>query len=197
MVKEKIKESDKVINNWLRINNAMSSIGLANLLLSITNISLVVFTVVLYSRAPIVVLTDKNDSRYYISSKNDTEIKKGTIQRHIKKYVNHRYKWNDFNRTKIAKSVEYLTTKGFNKKVINELVTLRKQFKGKLSQRITEVKVIVSDKSTLAKFDRVLRVSGIPFIIPTEISFRLVKGISHSLNPSGLEIDGITIHEKR
>lgn len=192
MQKNSINET---LNNWLKINRSIARLSIASLIQGIANIVLLIFAIMLYSKSPIVVLTDGKDARFYQSQKAEIKISEGVIKRHIEKFIYQRYKWDKLDVKKISKSLSYLTTKGFNKRVQLELKKLRAELKGHLSQDITDIKVIVTDKDTVASFDRVLRVNGVPLLIPTQMSFKIVKGDRHSLNPSGLEINGITIHE--
>jgi hypothetical protein len=191
------KLKNEVINNWLQINTSVGRLSLVNLIQVIANSALIVFAIILYSKDPIVAMTNGKDTVFYQSVNSSSEIKEGTIKRHVKEYINLRYKWDALDHEKIFRSLVHLTTTGFNRKTYLELKKLKEQFKGTLSQSITEVDVIVTKTKTIAKFDRVLRVNNIPLLIPTQMSFEIIKGSRHAQNPAGLEINGVTIHEER
>lgn len=191
------KLKNEVINNWLRINTSIGRLSLVNLIQVVANLTLIVFTIILYSQDPIVAMTNGTDTIFYQSVNSSSEIKEGTIKRHIQQYIDLRYKWDALDHQKISKSLMNLTTSGFNRKTYLELSKLKEQFKGTLSQSITDVHVIVTKTKTIAKFDRVLRVNDIPLLIPTQMSFEIIKGSRHAQNPTGLEINGVTIHEER
>ena len=87
-------------------------------------------------------------------------------------------RWSEFNATVIVKNIHPFATDGLREKLKNYFTKkLQKEFKGKrVTQDIANLKVIVSKKHVIASFDKVLRVNNIPLVVPTELSFELIKG---------------------
>lgn len=148
---------------------------------------------------PIVVTKNGQNSLYSFGEREVIQITKNNIKDFIQKYIFLRYEWGgELNVKEVVKRLEPLTTDGFKRKTAILLDGLRtKDFKGKsLDQGHTLPRVVVNDKSTTASFDRVLRINGVSLVIPTQISFSLVKGEKTVWNELGLYVNGTTIHEQ-
>ena len=183
------------INHWVEINEAASYFKLMGLILGITNLGLIGICLLLYFKSPIVALLKEDDVFYLAGQKRKVTLGKGTIERHIRRFIKGHYEWGKLEEKRIARDIKSLVTKGLYQKVLTDLEKLKGQFKGKLSQKITSVEVKITAKEAWAKFDRVLRVNEIPLVIPTEISFGFIQGVKHKFNPSGLEINSLKVHE--
>ena len=185
------------INNWLEINKYTHFLKKLNIWQLMINIVLSFFCLTLYNRSPVVALVGKTDTHFLPAKKSSAPLQKGTLKRHIEKFVKGRYEWEKFSIVLIVKNISPLVTEGFQKRLLAELKEMKGQFQEKkLNQAIAGLKIIVTKEKTMAIFDRILRIDGIPLIIPTELSFKLVQGQASQFNPSGLEINGVLIHEK-
>lgn len=152
----------------------------------------------LTDKTPIVVEKSRQDQKFYVGKKQNVEVQRSNIKRLISEYISLRYKWKDeLNVNQIAKNITPFVTEGFKRKVTSKLVTLRdKELRGKkVTQRHTKANIVITKDKTIASFDRVLRVNGIPLLVPTQITFRLVRGDVTVWNKLGLYINGIVIHE--
>ena len=151
----------------------------------------------LNDKTPLVIKEECDDFTYFMGSRKEIALTEKNIQRFISNYVNLRYKWKELNPVVIANSISPMVTDGFKRKTQKELEGMRnKGFKDKkLVQSLSNIEVRVTKSRTVAIFDRILRVNGIPLLIPTQISFFLVRGEKSFWNQMGLFVDGITIHE--
>lgn len=115
----------------------------------------------------------------------------------IEEFIKVRYEWPIFEPQTILKKIEPYTTEAFRFKLQEEFG--KKSFQNKtgesIEQSVARIRPTVTDKSILASFDRILRINGIPVVVPTEISVLLSEGPRTFSNPLGLYINGIIEHE--
>ncbi len=196
MPSNEIKESN-VHNQWTWINRMLFIYKAAGAGLAIVCLMLVCLALVLSSRKPIVALNTGEEVLYFPGQKMNVDLNEAAIERFIKRYVKMAYEWEVLDPDKITRQLAPLVTDGFREK---EFLLLRqrkeKEFVGKtVRQNVSGLTVQVTKDSTIALFDVVLRVDGIPLIVPTQISFELVRGPTTEWNPIGLYINGETLHE--
>ncbi len=193
------KEDNRTISQWSSVNHMLHTLKWCCFSLLGLSITLCVLCFNLQDKTPIVVKESPTGELYYLSgSKQKVPIKEENIKRFVEKYIELRYEWNGhLNIEGISQDISPFVTNGFRKKTVLQLKRLQnKEFKGKkLDQGHSKPRVIITDKSTTASFDRILRINGIPLPIPTEISFNLVRGQVSYWNRLGLYINGMTIHE--
>ena len=151
----------------------------------------------LANKSPVVILSDENDFFYFPGKHSQVELTETDIKRFVERFVKKYYEWNDMNPEVIIKSIEPLATDGFKEQVLAQLKFRKeKEFLGKkIQQSVSGISVQVTKESTIAVFDVVLRVEGIPLIVPTQASFQLVKGPQTEWNPMGLYVNSINMHE--
>lgn len=188
---------DKIFSQWTALNHVLFIYKVIGLGLVGLSLVLTVLCFYLSDRTPLVVKDNGDGYTYLMGHRQDVPLQKENIEKFIRQYVGLRYRWDSPDIEKIAANVAPLVTRGFRKKSLLELKALTgDDFKDKkLKQSISDIEVTVTDKSTVAEFDRILRVNGIPLVIPTQISFALVKGTRSYWNRLGLLINGVTIHE--
>ncbi len=153
----------------------------------------------LVNQNPIVVITKENEISFHQGHYLGVSLNEDNIKHFVEKFVDRFYNWGDLNPEMIFKSIEPFITDGLKESTLKNLkVRKEKDFFGKkLQQSVAGLSVQVTKESTIAIFDVVLRVDGIPLVIQTQISFQLVKGIQTEWNPIGLYINNIIIHEGR
>jgi hypothetical protein len=192
-----LKKENKTVNQWMALNHVLfiyKAIGLG-----LVGLVLVLGVLCFYvsDRTPLVVKEQCGETQHLVGARKDVPINEEHIKSFVKSYVRLRYIWEEVNLKKTLLDIRPFVTSGFSKKTGLELKNfMSDEFKDKkLSQKISGIDVMVTDKSTIATFDRILRVNGIPLIIPTQMSFALVKGERSYWNTLGLLINGVTIHE--
>jgi hypothetical protein len=192
------KEKNKTVSQWMFVNNMQHVLKATIGLLTVYCFVITTLCFTLQDKTPIVA-KDVNGEIFYLSGeKKKIPVQKGNIRRLIDTYIKLRYEWDGkLNIEKVTRNISPFVTEGFRRKTKAMLKHLKdKEFKGKkLDQGHTKARVQVTDKKTIAQFDRVLRINDIPVPIPTQISFEIVRGEVSVWNLLGLYINGVTIHE--
>lgn len=196
MQKKEIEES-KVINQWNVLNRMLFIYKAVGAALALVCLCLVILALVLTNRNPIVAINAGGETLYYSGQKMNVDLNEATIKRFIERYIRLGYEWDTLNPEKITQQIAPLVTEGFREKEFFVLKQRKeKEFIGKsIKQDIAGLSVQVTKESTIAIFDVVLRIDGVPLIVPTQVSFELVKGNTTEWNPVGLYINGETFHE--
>lgn len=116
----------------------------------------------------------------------------------VTQFITLRYGWEKFDPQLIVKRLEPLITDGLRAKLLQEFGTKAYENKegGSIEQTVSRIQPNVSEKAVLATFDRVLRVNGVPLVVPTQISLQLSEGPTTPLNPIGLYVNGVIEHEE-
>lgn len=153
--------------------------------------------VVMAFRSPLVIVTNGQEKTYYQSERKPDSISERDVEAFVRYFIEQMFNWNELVAEKIIKQVSPLVTNGLADKIrIEANQRSEKDFKGKsLSQGVTNIKVQVTEKDVIASFDKVLRIDGLPLIIPTQIAFNIIRGSSTRWNPIGLYVNGMVEHE--
>jgi hypothetical protein len=167
----------------------MLSLGLGGFALLMTIISMVQAF-----RNPIVVVRSGDMQEFYPSERKRASLEKADVEAFTKQFLANLYVWKEFNANGTARDITPFAESGLIAKVTDGLnQKYNKELKGKrLSQAITFVAVDVQDSQVVAHFDRILKIEGIPLIIPTEVRLSMVQGDPTRLNPMGVYVSGIT-----
>lgn len=156
---------------------------------------------VLFTRntKPLVVEKDHLVYRALFVDKSEIKPTKEALAELITAFIKARYEWESFEPQIIIKKLEPFTTEALRSKLLDEIG--KKGFQNKpgesVEQSIARIKPNISDKAILASFDRILRINGIPVVVPTEISLLLAEGPKTFFNPIGLYINGLIEHENQ
>ena len=196
MQSTEVKESN-LVNQWTTLNRILFIYKAAGATLAVLCLFLGILAIVLANRSPIVAVATENDYLFFQSRRSKLDLNEANIKRFIERYVKLYYEWEVLEPEKIAQNIGPLVTDGFRAKAY-ELLKLRrdKEFVGKtLRQNVSGISIQVTKEDTIAVFDVVMRVEGIPLIVPTQLAFQLVKGNQTEWNPLGLYINGATMHE--
>lgn len=158
---------------------------------------MVVVLVVQAYRNPIVVVRSNSEQEFYPTERNRASLEKADVESFTKRFLASVYVWSDFNGVKLGHEIAPFAEDGLTQKVIDgQSQKYAKELKGKhLQQAITFVGIEVFDDRVVSRFDRVLKIEGIPLIIPTEVTLSMVQGDPTRLNPMGIYVSGITENE--
>ncbi len=190
-------EGNKILSQWLSLNRVLFLYKVVGLSLLGLCLLLSIFLFILATRDP-VVITLTEESRFYHGGRSPISLTEQDIAHFVKKYINLRYEWASLELEVIARNISPLITKGFYKKSYTEILQVRKNLgdqSSSASQTVSGVQTNITKDSAVATFDRILRVSGVPLVVPTQVSFRLVKEVSTKWNPMGLYVHSISVHE--
>lgn len=154
---------------------------------------LLVFATVVSFRDPIVVVRSNSGQEFHPSSRAPMSIEKKDVENVTRRLLDALYVWPEFNTQALAKGLgPYLEDTLVGKIIEKQVQKFGKDFKGKkLAQEITFVKVEVLEDRVVCTFDRVLKIEGIPLVIPTEVTLSMLRGSSTRENPMGVFVSGI------
>ena len=176
------------MDQWRSLNVVLKMYKVIGLLLGILAVLLSAVILYLVNRPPVVVVWKDNEKHFLYPETRKADIDKKDIHRFVFEYIHLRYSGQPSKET--LGNIEPLVTDPFLKR---EHSQLRKN--GEPLQSVSNLKVSVTKKSTIATFDRILRVKGIPFVVPTKATFRIVKDSPTRWNPIGLYVDGVILKE--
>lgn len=153
---------------------------------------------------PPIVVTEKCDGKTFHDGKREAlKITDSDVKQFIENWIGLRYNWSEFNPEMIVRNIEPVSTFGFVEK-LKEIFGKKKADNSpgnrkddKLEEMVTNIRVTLSEKDALASFDQILRINGIPLIVPTEVSLQIVKGSPTRWNPLGLYVNGAVEHEEK
>lgn len=189
-----MNEENSIPNIWKAQENLIRFYKLLSIGLGSVVLLLVVFVMLAFFRDPIVVVKDGAMQEFYPSKRARAEVQKADVEAFSKRFLTALYVWPEFNGEKLAREIGPLAEDALVGKILDaQAQKYGKQFKDKkLSQAITFVKVEVQDDRVLCRFDRVLKIEGIPLVIPTEVSLAMLQGSQTDMNPMGIYVSGIT-----
>lgn len=148
---------------------------------------------------PIVAIRECDSTVYYQGSKESLQVKEEDIKRFIEKWVALRYTFTDAGMQQLLRGIEPYTTRGLVEKVKASLEKRKSQTPKdqKIEEYPTQIRSQLTEKDALASFDRVVRINGIPIVVPSEVSLQLVEGEQTQWNPLGLYVNGVIEHEEK
>ena len=190
---------NQALNQWMRLNNILFIYKVIGLSLVGLSVLLTILCFYLAYQAPVVIQQKEDDFTYFVGKRRKVNLTENNIKHFVSNYIRLRYKWDKLDPNAITENIDPLVTDGFKKQTWRELKRIKDHdFKGKsLKQDVSGIEVRVSKTKTIAIFDRILRVGGIPLLIPTQISFHFVRGRKSVWNQAGIFINGVTLHENR
>ena len=192
-----MNEENSIPNIWKAQENMIRFYKLLSIGLGGVVLLLLAFVLAAFFRDPIVVVKNGAAQEFYPSKRAKTEIEKADVEAFSKRFLTALYVWSEFNGQKLAREIAPLAEEALIPKIVDaQTQKYGKQFKDKkLSQAITFVNVEVRDDRVVCRFDRVLKIEGIPLVIPTEVSFAMLQGSQTDLNPMGIYVSGISERE--
>ena len=145
-------------------------------------------------RNPIVVVEKSHDVEFYPSERLRVTLTDADVERFAKEFLVALYVWKDFSGKRIAQAIgPFVEGELVPKAVEAQELRYNKELKGKhLAQSLVFVDLTVLTDRVTARFDRVLKIEGIPLIIPTEVTLVMVQGEQTRLNPMGIYVTGVT-----
>lgn len=188
-----MNEENSIPNIWKAQENMIRFYKLLSIGLGGVVLLLLVFVLAAFFRDPIVVVKNGAVQEFYPSKRTKTAIEKADVEAFSKRFLTALYVWSEFNGQKVAREIAPLVEEALIPKIVDaQTQKYGKQFKDKkLSQAITFVNVEVLDDRVVCRFDRVLKIEGIPLVIPTEVSLAMLQGSQTELNPMGIYVSGI------
>lgn len=185
---------NSIPNIWTAQEKVLHLYKLLSLGLGVFALIMVVILVVNSFRNPIVVVRSGDTQEYYPTERKRALLEKVDVEAFTKHFLSSLYVWDNFNGENLAREIAPFTDPKLVQKVIDaQTQKYVKELKGKrIEQAVTFVRVSVLDDRVTCRFDRVLKIEGIPLIIPTDVTFSMVQGDPTRLNPMGIYVSGIT-----
>ena len=191
------KINNTVPNIWIAQENLIHFYRLFSVGLGVLVIALLVWVVAISFRDPIVVVKSTAEREFHSSLRTPISIEKKDVETITRRFLEALYVWSDFNSQALAKEIApYLEDALVGKIVEAQSNKFGKDFKGKkLAQEIVFVKVDVLEDRIVCSFDRILKIEGIPLVIPTEVTLSMLRGSPSRTNPMGVFISGVLENE--
>lgn len=191
------KLKNTIPNIWTAQENMIHFYRMLAIGLGVLAVILLVFATVASFRDPIVVIRSNAGQEFHPSSRASMSIEKQDVESVTRRFLDALYVWPEFSSQALAKGLgPYVEDALVEKIVETQAQKFGKDFKGKkLAQEITFVKVNVLDDRVVCTFDRVLKIEGIPLVIPTEVTLSMLRGSSTRENPMGVFVSGILENE--
>ena len=185
------------VNQWTVLNRFLFIYKAVGVAIAVLCLILGVVCIILSNKSPVVILASENEFFYFQGRHSQVELNESDIKRFVEKFVTKYYNWSELSPEQIIKNIDPLATDGFKENTFaNMKLRKEKEFLGKkIQQSVAGISVQITKESTIAVFDVVLRVEGIPLIVPTQVAFQLVKGAQTEWNPMGLYVNSLTMHE--
>lgn len=152
------------------------------------------------STDPIVVVDKCDEKTFHEGSRQPIKLGDDDIRRFIERWIRLRYTWKSPDSGAMLRAIEPVSTDGFRSKV-SEFLAKQKTTQGGKEQQVEEsvanIEVALSEKDAIASFDRIVRINGIPIVVPSQVSLQIVQGKINRWNPLGLYVNGALEHEDK
>lgn len=195
--KENLKTVKSSLDHWIEANNQLRLYKLVGAICA--GIGMLLLCVVLFQslKSPLVIYDDGLNKIPLRSESKPFKIDEDQISRFLSDYLFLYFKWEKLEPDKIVKEISPFTSDALTEKIKILLLQRRdRDFKNQaVSQDIAHIKIKVSEKEITATYDKVLRIAGIPLVVPCEASFQIVDGPVTNWNLLGLYVNGIIEHE--
>ena len=195
---KKIKTT-KIPNQLMGLNKVLHTTRWINISLCTLFGILLVTHIYILNRPPIVVI-DKGEKKAFFQGKHlKAAIGKEEVEEFIKKFVVAYYSFDSFEDShslSLIKRIAPLSTRGLRHAIRNRPLKTKDLKEKKVSQRVLDVRVYFEKNGVMASFEKLLRIEGVPFIIATQVAFKLRHEKGTHWNPMGIYVDGVIEHEK-
>lgn len=191
------KSKNTIPNIWTAQENLIHFYRVLSMGLGSLALVLLVVAVAFGFRDPIVVVRSEVDKEFFVSQRAPVSIEKSDVENVTKRFLDALYVWPQFSGQTLAKEIAPYAEDALIEKIVEaQSLKYGKDFKGKkLAQEISFVKVKVMEDRVVCSFDRILKIEGIPLVIPTEVTLSVLRGSSTRENPMGVFVSGILENE--
>ena len=191
------KSKNTIPNIWTAQENLIHFYRLLSAGLGGLAIVLLVTAIAFGFRDPIVVVKSQAAQEFFPSQRAPVSIEKQDVEAISRRFLDALYVWREFSGQALTKEIApYVEEALIGKIVDSQSLKYGKDFKGKkLAQEISFVKVEVLEDRVVCTFDRILKIEGVPLVIPTEVTLSMLRGSSTRENPMGVFVSGIVENE--
>ncbi len=196
MITKKTKEENTVSNIWAMQENLIHFYKMVAIGSGAISLFILIFTIMAYFRDPIVVVRTGGTQEFYATARMSVTVEKKDVDNFTREYLKALYVWESFDPETLGAEIRPFSEEGLVPKV---LATQTQKFgkirDKKISQDISFVKVSVLEDRVSCSFIRILKVEGIPLVVPTQLTFALIQGARTTANPMGIYVSGIAESE--
>ena len=191
------KSKNTIPNIWTAQENLIHFYRLLSAGLGGLAVILLVVAVAFGFRDPIVVVKSDDTQEFFVSRRAPVSIEKKDVENITRRFLDALYVWPEFSGQALAKEIAPYAEEALVGKIVEtQALKYGKDFKGKkLAQELSFVKVTVQEDRVVCTFDRILKIEGIPLVIPTEVTLSMLRGSSTRENPMGVFVSGILENE--
>jgi hypothetical protein len=187
------------MNQWVLINQELRlyrGFSYALAVIAIVSMGLTFFEA---NRNPIMIGADSRGKRYFEGIRQPIKITDDDVKETIEDWIALRYTWDEFDPEKIIRSIAPLTSEGLREKLkdVLEKQNAHSPKEQQLEEQVSRVRVVLGQTDATASFDVVMRINGIPLVVPSEMTIQVIQGSSTRWNPRGLYINGVIDHEQK
>ena len=150
-----------------------------------------------YFEDPIAVIVRSNKTSHVSATKKDIAPSTDEILGVARIFILNHYEWDDPKmNTLLLRHAPYVTRS--LKKELERTLKRSKALKGKkLSQYVGNLELKLKDDEIHARFDRILRIDGIPLISPLMLRLKAIRSTRTHANPAGIYIQEVEEYETR
>lgn len=191
------RSKNTIPNIWTAQENLIHFYRVICVALGGLAVILLVVAVAFGFRDPIVVVKSQSEQEFFVSLRAPVSIEKKDVEKVTRRFLDALYVWPEFSAQALTKEITPYAEEALVEKIIEkQALKYGKDFKGKkLAQEITFVSVEVLEDRVVCSFDRILKIEGIPLVIPTEVTLSMLRGNSTRENPMGVFVSGILENE--
>lgn len=191
------KSKNTIPNIWTAQENLIHFHRLLSVGLGGLAVILLVIAIAFGFRDPIVVVKSDDVQEFFTSRRAPVSIEKKDVETITRRFLSGLYAWPEFSGQALAKEIAPYAEEALVGKIVDtQALKYGKDFKGKkLAQEISFVKVNVLEDRVVCTFDRILKIEGIPLVIPTEVTLSMLRGSATRENPMGVFVSGILENE--
>lgn len=189
---KKQKQENTVSNIWAVQENLIHFYKMVALGSGGIALFILIFTTMAYFRDPIVVVRTGSAQEFYATARSEVSVDKKDVENFTREYLRALYVWETFEPDTLAAQIKPYSEEALVPKILaTQTQKFGKMRDKKISQDISFVKVSVLESKVTCSFLRILKVEGIPLVVPTELSFALIQGSRTTANPMGVYVAGI------
>jgi hypothetical protein len=199
---EKIEEGTPAVNQWVLINRTLQVYRAVAMAIGLVALLTTILAIYHATANPVVVVEKCNAKSFYEGNRTNIKVTDDDVKAFIEGWIRLRYTWTEYDPEKIVRAIAPMTTEGLQEKLKDQLnkkaAEAAKNGKAqKIETSVANIKVTLSDKDAVASFDQIVRINGIPIVVPSEIAFQIVQEIPTQWNPLGLYVNGVLEREEK
>lgn len=191
------KISPSVTDQWFQINKEVRFFKILSMVLALTLIIESILLSLQYFTNPIFVLSGDEDRHYYVGRRPKNFPDKEDAKALVTQFIKLRFTFIDSHFKESLRDLSPFVSSSYLHLLKTQLEKDLGRDSDGFSQTIANIQVSVGDKEVKATFDKIIRIKGIPLLVPTEAIFEIVRDRASQLNPMGILVNGVIEHANK